>query len=260
LILHLMHRLPDLLILAITVVVLTGLAMAAPFVSRHVFGLPTHEKRNSAALDSYKAVMATVAFVLAFSLVQANGNLHSVDALVDKEAATISATDRVLLRLGKPELAALRPALVKYARTLIDDEWPLLTVGQRSTAADDAFTALSRAARELAPDNARQEAMYNELLRDLDDIADFREQIIGVTDEGLPGFFWITISGLLAIGLFLAGLVGGDLINTIAVGATAAAIGLLLAFLIVVDLPFEGETSVRPTSIEKALVVIARRT
>ena len=255
-----MHRLPDLLILTITVIVLTGLNMAAPFVGRHVFGLPAHEKHYSAALDSYKAVMAMVGLVLAFSLVQANANLHSVDSLVDKEAATISATDRVLLRLGKPELAALRPALVKYARTLIDDEWPLLTEGQRSSAADDAFTALSKAARAVAPGDTRQEAMYNELLRDLDDLSDLREEIIGVTDQGLPSFFWITICGLLAIALFLAGLVGADLTHSISVGATAAAIALLLSFLIVVDLPFEGETSVRPTSIEKALVVIARRT
>ena len=67
-----MHRLPDLLILAITVVVLTGLSMAAPFVSRYVFGLPEREKHHSAAPDSYKTVMAMVGLVLAFSLVQAN--------------------------------------------------------------------------------------------------------------------------------------------------------------------------------------------
>lgn len=257
-ILHWLHQLPDLATLAITVLVVTGLTMSAPFL-RCKLGVADEDKRSTAALDGFKAVMGMVGIVLAFSLVQANGALHSVETIVDKEAAAISATDRVLLRIGKPQFAQLRPQLVAYARTVIDDEWPGLNAGKRSARADAAFTIVSSGVRALAPDDSRQQTMYNELIRNLDDISDYREQILAATDDGLPSFFWITISGLLILGLALASLVDADLPKAVSVGASATAVALLLGFLIIVDLPFEGETSVHPTSIEKALVIMARR-
>lgn len=254
-----MHQLPDLAILAITVAVLTALAMAAPHFGRHVLRLPANKERDEAAFDAYKAVMSMVGVVLAFSLVEANGILHNVEAVVGREAATLETTDRVLLRIGKPEWAALRPGLANYAETLIKDEWPRLAAGQRSDAADDAFTAVSKAARAIAPDDARQQAMYNELLRGLDDLSDLREEVLSASAAGLPNFFWITISGLLLIALALAFLTESSLTRTVGVGAPTAAIALLLAFVIIIDLPFEGETSVTPDAIQKALVVNSHR-
>ena len=145
--------------LAVTVVVVTALAMAAPHVGRHALRLPENKDRGDAAFDAYKAIMSMVGVVLAFSLVQANGVLHEVGSLVGKEAAALEATDRVLLRIGKPEWVALRPGLAIYAQTLIEKEWPLLSTGQRSDAADNAYTAVSKAARGIPPDDARQQAM-----------------------------------------------------------------------------------------------------
>jgi hypothetical protein len=45
----------------------------------------------------------------------------------------------------------------------------------------------------------------------------------------------------------------------VGVGAPAAAVALLLAFVIIVDVPFEGETSVTPHAIQNALARNAHR-
>jgi hypothetical protein len=47
--------------------------------------------------------------------------------------------------------------------------------------------------------------------------------------------------------------------RTVAIGASAAAIALLLAFVIIVDMPFEGDTSVSPRPLQKALSINAQR-
>ncbi len=257
-ILHLLHQLPDLLILTIIVVAVAGVTMAAPHVGRRVLRLPNNEERDSGAFEGFKAVMAMTGVVLAFSLVQANGNLREVDAVVAKEAATISIADRALLRFGKPEVIALRLVLADYGQAVVD-EWPSLTQGQRSEAADAAYTALSKKARAIGPDDSRQEAMYNELLKDLDQLSDLREEVLADSAYGLPKSFWITNVSLLALGVALAGLTAGGLGRAIAVGAPAAAIALLLAIVIIVDLPFEGETSVSPRAIQNALTANAHR-
>ena len=258
-VLHWLHLLPNLAILAVVVVVVTGMAMLAPRFSRHVLRLGENHEREDAAFDAYKAVASMIGVVLAFSLVQAEGVLRSLEDVVGKQAAAISSADRILLRIGRPELAALRPALAAYARTIVDDEWPRLALAERSSLADDAYAAVSKPARAVTPTDTRQQAMYAELLRSLDDIADLREEILSATEEGLPSFFWTSVFGLFVVALALAALAGTRLPRAVGLAAPATAISLLLAFVIIVDQPFEGDTSVKPTPIQKALLVIARR-
>ena len=151
----------------------------------------TTTNATNSAFDGFKTVMSMTAIVLAFCLVQANGNLREVDATVAKEAAAISIADRALLRFGKPEAIALRSVLADYGAAVVD-EWPSLARRERSQAADAAYTALSKKTRAMAPDEARQEAMYHELLKDLDDLSDLREDTLTESDYRLPTIFWVT--------------------------------------------------------------------
>jgi hypothetical protein len=257
-ILHLLHQLSDLQILILTVIVVTGITMAAPHIGRHILRLPKNDERDDAAFEGFKAVMSMTGVVLAFSLVQANNNLHTVDSAVAKEASAITLTDRALLRFGKPEAAAARPLLADYGAAVVA-EWPSLTLGQRSEAADAAYSALSKTARAVTPDDSRQTSTYNELLKDLDDLSDIRDEVLADSDYGLPKFFWITTVCLLALGVVLGAATTSSLSRTVGVGAPAAAVALLLAFVIIVDLPFEGETSVTPRAIQNALAANAHR-
>jgi hypothetical protein len=145
---------------------------------------------------------------------------------------------------------------------MVTDEWPRLASGERSAATDDLFNALVKGVRDLNPDDARQQTIYAELVKTLDEMADLREELLAGADpetSGLPAFFWTTIVGLIAVAFCLATFTVPSLGRTIAVGAAAAAIAMLLAFVIIVDVPFEGETSVNPRPLQKALVINAKR-
>lgn len=258
-ILSALHRLPNLGILALIVVAVTGVAMAAPWFGRRAFGLSSNKEREDAASSGYKAIMSMTGVVLAFSLVQADGVLRDLETVVAKEAAAISSSDRILLRSGAPELIALRPALAAYARSLIEGEWPLLAKGERNAASDDAYAIVSKAVRSFTPTDGRQQAMYSELLKNLDDVADLREEVLAASDVGLPAFFWTTVLGLLALGFALALLSSATLAGVVGLAAPATAVALILAFVVIVDRPFEGETSLGANAIEKTLKVIGRR-
>lgn len=254
-----LHRLPDAAILGLIVVTVGSLAMAAPHVGRRVLRLRPDEARNAVAVDGYKAVLAMTGGVLAFALVQANANLHAIEALVAREGAALSATDRALLRSGDPRLIALRPALAAYGRSIVDDEWPTLAGEDRSDATDDAYARLSREARTASPPDPRQQAALAELFRTLDDLADLREQRIAASDDELPSFFWVTSGGLLLVALGLGTMASDSLASSVTLGAAAVAVALVLSFVIIVDQPFEGETSVSPKEIVKALALNENR-
>lgn len=257
--LNLLHRLPDLAILGVVLSIIVLIAVYLPVLSRRLFNYEISKEGDEAAFDAFKAVMAMIGVVLAFSLVQADSNLRSIEVTVEKEANALAATDRILMRIGRPDFAAARPLVAAYGKAVVEDEWPKLAQGARSDAADKAYNALSRTARALGPDTPREQAMYNELLKNLDDLAEYREAIVADADMHLPDFFWITVSGLMLIGFGLALLTQPTLSRRVGLGATAGAVALLLTFVIIVDVPFEGQTSVSSRQIERTLIVNARR-
>lgn len=261
-VLHWLHKLRDPEILALVLITITLAMMAAPRFGQILLRLPERKERDDAVVSAFSAVVSMLGVVLAFSLVQANNTLREFQSKVTKEAAAFEVLDRALLRIGKPGFAELRPGLAAYGQSLVTDEWPKLAGGGRSEMTDDLFNALTKGIHDLSPDDARQQTMYAELVKTLNELGVLREELLAGADpeiSGLPMFFWSTILGLIAVAFCLATFMIPTLGRTVAVGASAAAIALLLAFVIIVDMPFEGDTSVSSTPLQKALLINAKR-
>jgi hypothetical protein len=261
-VLHWLHRLSDSETLALVLITMTLAMMAAPRLGQTLLRLSDRKERDEAIFSAFGTVISMLSVVLAFSLVQANNTLREFQNKVTKEAAALEALDRTLLTIGKPGFAQLRPRLAAYAQSIVTDEWPRLADGERSAITDDLFNALAKGVHDLSPDDARQQTMYAELVKTLDELADLREELLAGADpetSGLPVFFWSTILGLITVAFCLAMLTIPTLGRTVAVGAAAAAIALLLAFVIIVDIPFEGDTSVSSRPLQKALTINVRR-
>jgi hypothetical protein len=261
-VLHWLHKLNDPEILTLVLATVTLAMIAAPQLGRKLLRFPERKERDEAAFSAFNAVVSMLGVVLAFSLVQANSTLRTLEGKVVKQAAAFEALDRALLRIGKPGAAELRPSLAAYGQSVVTDEWPKLSAGERNAKTDDLFNALSKGIHGLISEIDRQQTMYVELVKLLDDLADFREELLSDADpetSGLPVFFWTTILGLIGVAFCLATLTVPTLGRTVAVGAAGAAIALLLAFVVIVDMPFEGDTSVSPRPLQKALVLNAKR-
>ena len=253
------HRLPDFAALALVVVVLSGAAILASVVGAKILHSRRSEAWDEAAFDAYKALMATAGVVLAFSLVQVTTSLHSLQESVGREAANLSTVDRTLLRFGTPESVAVRPLVADFAQSLVRDEWPALSRSDRSARADAAYMALSKTARRLQPVDGRQQAMFAELLKALDDLSDTREGIVESADEALPDLYWMVTGGFIGLALLLAFATRPSAIRFAGLGSAAAGVGLLLAFVMVVDQPLRGQTRVSSAPIQKVIKANARR-
>ena len=254
-----LHSLPDLVILPLVVTVIVAVAMLAPLIGRRIMRIPDNARRDEVVFDAYKAIMAMVGVVLAFSLVQVNGNLRSAETLIGREASAFAAVDRILLRFGNQTALDARPLLAAYGQSRVNEEWPGLARAERNPGTDERYTTMSQAARALEPSPGRQQAMFAELLKGLDDLAEARELVLQDAQTELPVFFWIVTYGFLVLAFALALLAEPTLSRTVGLGATAAGVALLLAFVIIVDQPYKGETSVSPSPIQKTLVLNSRR-
>jgi hypothetical protein len=252
------HQLSDLVILIFVVSVCAGSAFASPFIGR-ALGLRSNKERDGTAFDAYKAVMAIAGVVLAFSLVQADSNLRSTQAIVRRESDAIVKADRSLLRFGDPAVLQVRPLLDAFARSQLRDEWPALVDKGRNLTTESRYSDLSRAVRGIEPQSRREETIYAEMIKALDDISDERDAIIDAASAQLAVFFWIVSCSFLVLGLVLGCLTEASISRATALSGTAAGIGLLMSFVAIVDQPFQGETSVKPTPIAGALVLDSNR-
>src|SRR5215469_3412659 len=131
-VLHWLHKLSDPEILGLVLPTMTFAMMAAPQLGKRLLRLPDRKERDEAVFSAFNAVVSMLGVVLAFSLVQANATLRTLEGKVMKEAAAFEALDRALLRIGKPGFAELRPSLAAYGQSIIADEWPKLSAGERS--------------------------------------------------------------------------------------------------------------------------------
>lgn len=249
------HNLPDFGVFVV-VLLLLGLPLAA---AAHVFGgvarRPHHPGVASGAWEATKLLVASAGAVLAFSLVQVQGNLRNAQELVIREATTLEAMYRHLASFGADAVTAARPVLRAYTASIVQDDWPAMSRGraQRSAKTDAAFAALSNAIHVLAPADSRQGTLYGELIRATESASVTRESRLADAAGTLPGLFWYTMLALFLLLAGLATMMERKHERTLAMAGIAIGLSLMIALVIVIDGPYDGETAVGPGPLLRVL-------
>ena len=166
------------------------LTAAMPWLRHGLLRLEVGRPVSDGASDALKAVTGFMVFVVAFSLVQVQGQFRTAEDMALKEATAISTMDRALFHFGTPASLAGRLDLLAYAGSVVTDEWPLLARNQRSVKTDALFKKFAADVRLLEGETSRQRAAEGEMLRTLDNMEDMREARIAAAEFGLMPLFW----------------------------------------------------------------------
>ncbi len=245
-------------------IALFGLVTVACLVSASHIGQKlgwTVPNKDSAdyIIRAQATIITVTGIVLAFSLVQVQGNLRQTEELVAREASSCNTLDRLLLRYGD-QGAALRPLLWAYTTSVINDEWPLLRQGQGNPATSARLALLSRGVFQLDPQSSREVAIYGEMIKSIDEIADERERRISAANLHLHWEFWMVTVFLALILVALSTPIEPVGYRTVSIGAQGLALALLAALVFYGDHPFQGNISVSPEPLVKVLDIMQART
>ncbi|MBS7790230.1 DUF4239 domain-containing protein [Roseococcus sp. SDR] len=251
--LDLAHAVPNWVVFVTVTAVLIGLGLTLPLLARALRGQDTDDAANRFTLDGIRGVSTMLALILGFSLNQVLVNFREASELVTREASVVNQLDRGLLRLGVPEFEQLRPVLLEYVRVTVTEEWPLMARGQRSEAAQQLFNQLQMVVRTTDVGSPRQQALYTEILRMLEQQSDVREARFQATRERLPELFWYAILMPCLLLLWMHALTDTQLYTRVVKVAMMGTLGTLIALVMVLDRPFRGETSVTPYALERAI-------
>jgi hypothetical protein len=198
-------------------------------------------------------VVTLTALVLAFSLVQAQANFRNTEAILTREASTLDLIQRGLQHIDSEAAADLRARLIAYGHAVIAEEWPLLAHGKHSRRLDAAYAELLRAANSIEPTKSQQQSAYNDVVKNLDLLAYLRSERITAAKVRLPSAFWHAIAAMILVSILAAAGIPTTLHHRLCTLLMSAALAVLVALVAIIDVPFQGQTAVRPTDLQQVL-------
>lgn len=252
------HQLSDLAIFSIITLPFVALVAAASILMHRVFPRMLEDEGSFEIMDAFIAVASVAGIVLAFTLVEVDTNLDTIEANIGIEAEGINALDRAFIGYGEP-LAQMRPPLRDYAKSIVVTEWPLLSHGQGSEEAEQLLDRISAAIHAQDPGNGKQQEIFAEALRLVDQVDLMREERIDAASSGLPGVFWKSVLALFAMLVLIASQTAPTRKQVVAMTTICATLGLLLSLTVVIDAPFGGETVLSPHEIERIAAILEKR-
>lgn len=236
-----------------------GLAGAALSYLSHRYWFRRWRSRSAAddklADTVHTSLLGFAAFVLALSVSSVFSNLAKVEDGVRQEVLDITRLDRELAAL-EPASAPVREALRRYVTHVADDEWPRLSSRDPtlSPLAQADLDAMWAGIRALQKDAARvPEQVRMPLNTFLSRIEEARTARLAAATDSIPDVFWMMILIFVIAATLMTGRNVPKHFEMELIVVHLAAIGLVIALVMIIDDPFRGQTSVGPDVIRNAL-------
>ncbi len=173
--------------------------------------------------------------------------------MAETEASELGKLYRSVALLPEADGAPLKVEVRRYARVVIDEEWPAQQKGITSSIGDKVVTRIGKMIYALPTDTPKQEIMTSAAVDRYFELVDARRhRIESVAGTRLPGSLWWVVIAATFIMLSLSMLMHLpnrklDIVLNLLMSLLT---GSIMAFIIAMDNPFRGELSVSASAYE----------
>lgn len=206
-------------------------------------------------------IMSAAYMVLSFVLVLVMATVNDIDNNVSKEASQIESLDRLLIMEGSSAAKSARYALLEYTKSIVTDEWGQLVGGANNPKTRIYAHELFNHINLIEPTTNRQAALFTEIVKAENDIAQSRNLRIMNSQSRLPVLFWqlsyLTLFGVIVIAALR--LMDPSQIRIIALSVQLSIISWLLATVMILDLPYLGQVKASPEAFQRTINLISVR-
>jgi hypothetical protein len=110
-----------------------------------------------------------------------------------REARELAEVFFLAPRLPQPEDSHLQELARSYARTVVNEEWPLMKRGEVSLKALAILDEIRDSMQGLKPTTKAQQVLYEQGLQQVNDLADARGERLLDAEKGLPAVLWVVL-------------------------------------------------------------------
>ena len=201
------------------------------------------------------AVFAGFVIFLAFTTYDQSRNGAETEALVVTQQFETAQFLPVAVR------ARLSGELVCYARTVVQQEWPLMEARTAGDALNPWGVALFRTLKIADPKPAPEQAAYSKWLDQTSDREEARRDRIHGAANVIPDSLWLVLilsaAVIFVFMLFFADSAEGAITQAMLIGSVAAVVTVTLLVITALDAPYQaGLGQLQPAAMERSLVVL----
>ena len=211
-------------------------------------------KGGALGLPTFVAVSTLFALFAAFLLADTMARKDRASQAVQTESAALfglGIASETTMASGD----RIRAAILDYADSVVEDEWPMLRQESGSSRTEQALLELVRAVRDVANDEDHSVSAHGHMLSLAQDIVDARTNRIAGVANHYQKFSW---SALFLLGFLTQFVMGMGFLdrasaNRHAIFLFSLAAVVALWLLAIQDNPFRGAVQVSPDAIEQAV-------
>jgi hypothetical protein len=252
-----LHDIPSWLFAGLTIAVFVGAALAGLVVTR------TWVRRRGlhALVDNsvvgwlFSALLVIYAIAIGLIAVATWGNASRASGEASDEASRIGAMYRDFAAYPEPVRTELRGMLVRYTRSVIDQEWPMQQRGEIPHRGNELLTELQRVFYAFEPTTDSQRIVHAEAMRTFNELIEARRERLEAVDYAVPPALWsiVLVGAIFSIMGSYVFSMESLAFHGLMTGLLAAMIALLVFFIASTDRPYRGAEGVSPLAYELIL-------
>lgn len=240
-------------ILAVSVTV--GFAVAGLMLLHRFVPLALREEHNDTMATLFGALYVTYALIVGFSASFVSYQYDTAQKNVESEASSVEEIYRLAEQFPERERRKVQGLAVAYARTVVEDGWPLMEQGRLSPRAGATADDLRRSVMDFEPSTGGEQAIYAQSLTLVQDLDEYRALRLLEAREGIPAILWVVllVGGVTTIvSTYLFGMKNARL-HALMVAAFTVVLVLVLYAIRALEYPFDGIVQVGPEAFEVVL-------
>lgn len=236
-------------------------ALAGLLLVRRLVPLPIRESANAVTGLIYGATYVLYGITLAFSLYLGNQEANAARATVEREAGSLEGLFEIVDPLPQPQRDRIQELTESYARTVVEEEWPLMESGQESLQAEAILDELQNTVVEYVPDTSAEQALYSQGITLVFDIEGEREIRLLHSNQDSHRLLWHVLVSGGVITVLLSLFFGTKVVwlQGLSVAALTTVVVLILSATYQLQAPFAGSVRIEPEAFEEVLDDIQRQ-
>lgn len=212
------------------------------------------EDVDSDFITGLHSALFTITFLtLGYSLSNVSETVDKLQQNISIEANDLKELDILLALYGKDKTADYRKNLRIYAKSIVVDEWPLLSSYKGSEKTLDYQRQLRKDFLDLDPQTGRELAVYSEIMKTQAKVVELRSSRIADTKSALNRLFFLTNNigyvGVLIISALM--LTQFTWFRFISLNIQIFCVSFIFASSIVLDNPYRGSDTISPEPIQQ---------
>ena len=237
------------------VLLAASLAAAGAALVQRLVPVQLRKSHNVAIGIIYGGLYILFGVMVGFTAFLVLDKYNAAQETVQNEAGDVEELYEIAERFPEPKRSQIQESVAVYARTVIDDEWPLMGEGLESPSVEALGDALRANLQEIEPKTSAQQALYSRGLETIGDLEESRDVRLLYASEGLPPMLWIAIAVLSLNMMFFSFVIGMESgrLHVAMVSALAAGIVIVLFTIGTLDRPFGTDARVGPEPFELVL-------